>query len=331
MQPVPRGWCEETALPVIEGMATWDALDDAEAVLRGYVSLIESLGGDMLEFEKALRLVEKRRGDLAGPDVKPGPQNLSMHEKIMADTSATTLSRWRKLARHWKKLWPVVRDATDPRDVTQAALLRRVQQWERRGTDGEFESCTVRDLNVLVSRGLKFGTVYADPPWPYGNQATRASTSNHYKTHDGLTVADIGALPVSKLAAENAHLHLWTTNGFLREAFTIMQNWGFEYRSCFVWCKEQLGIGNYWRVSHEFLLLGIRGSAPFHQKNLKSWEVLPRGKHSVKPEQVREHIEKAGDGPRLELFGRRAAKGWVVWGDEIRRGLFEQNIEEWVA
>lgn len=195
----------------------------------------------------------------------------------------------------------------------------------------ECPSCTVRDLETLADRGMKFGTIYADPPWPYGNQATRAATRNHYKQHDALTVADIGALPIDRLAAENAQLHLWTTNSFLREAFDIITAWGFEYRSCFVWCKEKLGIGNYWRVSHEFLLLGIRGSATFHERSLKSWGVLPRGRHSEKPERVREMIERAGDGPRLELFGRRAARGWVVWGDEIRRGLFEQNIEEWVA
>jgi hypothetical protein len=32
----------------------------------------------------------------------------------------------------------------------------------------------VSDLRGLVAEGVKFGTVYADPPWSYSNQATRA-------------------------------------------------------------------------------------------------------------------------------------------------------------
>src|SRR5688500_16854681 len=39
--------------------------------------------------------------------------------------------------------------------------------------------------------------------------------------------------------------------------------------------------------------------------------------HSHKPEQVRELVERVSPGPYLELFGRRAVHGWVVFGDEV--------------
>lgn len=163
--------------------------------------------------------------------------------------------------------------------------------------------------------GHKFGTVYADPPWQYGNQATRASTDDHYGT---LSIDELCALPVSQCVDDDAHLHLWTTNGFLPDSFRVMQAWGFEYRSCFVWVKPQMGIGNYWRVSHEFLLLGIRGDAKqFKVKNLKSWGEYKRGRHSAKPEAIRGIIETTSPGPYLELFGRRAVNGWTVMGNQI--------------
>jgi hypothetical protein len=38
------------------------------------------------------------------------------------------------------------------------------------------ETCAVSDLQNLLGTGRKFGTIYADPPWPYSNQATRASS-----------------------------------------------------------------------------------------------------------------------------------------------------------
>lgn len=80
------------------------------------------------------------------------------------------------------------------------------------------ETCATTDLYSLVSSKKTFGTIYADPPWKYGNQATRASTDNHYDT---LSPEEIATLPVSELTAERAHLHLWTTNAFLFECPAI--------------------------------------------------------------------------------------------------------------
>lgn len=166
---------------------------------------------------------------------------------------------------------------------------------------------TVTELGRLAGR--RFATVYADPPWAYGNQGTRAATDHHYPT---MTAAEIAALPVREVVAEDAHLHLWTTNAFLFDARVVMEAWGFEYKSCFVWVKPQMGIGNYWRVSHEFLLFGVRGNAPFSDHGLMSWASFDRTGHSRKPEQVRFMVERASPAPRLELFGRRVSEGWTV-------------------
>jgi N6-adenosine-specific RNA methylase IME4 len=73
-----------------------------------------------------------------------------------------------------------------------------------------------------MEQGQKFSTVYADPPWSYNNEASRAAAVNHYPT---LSVAEICAEPVSELIEENAHLHLWTTSCFLREALQVIDAW----------------------------------------------------------------------------------------------------------
>jgi N6-adenosine-specific RNA methylase IME4 len=179
-------------------------------------------------------------------------------------------------------------------------------------------------LAKLAGRNLQIGTVYADPPWRYGNQTTRAATGKHYKT---MSTKDLRTMPIETLVQPKAHLHLWTTNGFIGEAIALIGAWGFEYKSCFVWCKPSMGIGNYWRVSHEFLLLGVRGGATFANRSLRSWAELPRAEHSRKPEIVRKWIESASPGPdRLELFGRRAAHGWGVFGDEVTTDLLTSEI-----
>jgi len=166
-------------------------------------------------------------------------------------------------------------------------------------SDQTFETCTVSDLNKLIEVGKKFGTIYADPPWKYENQATRSATSGVYKPGAwGMAIEEICALPIPALTTEKAHLHLWTTNAFLFECPTILEAWGFEYKGVFTWVKNQMGIGNYWRVSHELMVLGVRGGLRFADKSQMSWIATDRTKHSVKPDAVAERIEKVSPGPR---------------------------------
>lgn len=188
------------------------------------------------------------------------------------------------------------------------------------------ETCTVGALESLVHQGRRYGTVYADPPWQYDNQSTRAATSKHY---GGMGVEELCALPVQKLAAESSHLHLWTTNAFLFECPKIFAAWGFEFKTSFAWVKTQIGIGNYWRNAHELLLTGVRGDAKrFNDHSMSSWVECARGPHSEKPEQVRALIQRASPGPYLELFGRKAVNGWTVWGNQIERSLFTYDVKE---
>lgn len=217
----------------------------------------------------------------------------------------------------------LARAASEGLSTRETKALAR-QEKNRVGV--KHNTCTADDLAALVARGDKFGTIYADPPWVYDNQSTRAAQSNHY---DGLSVDELCALPVADLVADDAHLHLWTTNAFLFDCSRIFDAWGFEFRSTFVWVKPQLGIGNYWRNSHEFLLTGIRGNAKrFNDRTLKSWLECDRSKHSEKPFVVRDYIRRASPGPYLEMFARTPAEGWTCWGNEIERGLLFADVQE---
>ncbi len=46
---------------------------------------------------------------------------------------------------------------------------------------------------------------------------------------------------------------------------------GLVVESGFVWVKPSLGLGNYWRVAHGFLLLGVHGNCPFLDQSPMSW------------------------------------------------------------
>jgi len=230
-------------------------------------------------------------------------------------------SRWQKVAwladERFEELLAGQREAEA--EITTAYFLRawrreKKNQNGKRGPTGRYG-----DFSEIVASGEHYGTVYADPPWFYGNQATRGATGDHYP---GMTVDEIAAMPVVEVVEDAAHLHLWTTNAFLFDARSVLEAWGFEYKSCFLWVKPQIGMGNYWRVSHEFLLLGVRRGLRFRERDERSWQEWKRGRHSAKPEAMYRIIERVSPPSYLEMFARRQREGWTSYGHEVEQDLF---------
>jgi N6-adenosine-specific RNA methylase IME4 len=202
------------------------------------------------------------------------------------------------------------------REIRLMASRRAQRRQERQAAvaTAVYTTSVETDLLRLIDEGKRFATIYADPPWPYKNQATRGATGNHYAT---LSLKALAALPVPELVTQNAHLHLWATNAFLDEAIALLRAWGFAYRTYAVWDKLLMGAGNYWRNQTELLLFGVRGRLLFRDRSLRNVIREKRGRHSAKPEVVRALIERASPGPYLELFGRRVIPGWTVVGNQI--------------
>lgn len=161
----------------------------------------------------------------------------------------------------------------------------------------------------------RFRVCYADPPWPTQQHGERGA-SRHYAL---MTVTRIQAMPIATLMAPDATLLLWTTNAALPDALAVMHAWGFTYKTNAVWDKYYMGLGNYFRGSHELLLHGIRGKAPFKFHGQRSTLLFPRQDHSHKPEEMIPLIERVLDGPYLELFARSRPSSradWSIWGNE---------------
>ena len=159
----------------------------------------------------------------------------------------------------------------------------------------------------------KFKTILADPPWDI-DQRGNYGAINHY---DLMSLDRIKAMPVKDLAEENSHCWLWVTNSALRHGFEVLDAWGFTARSVFTWIKPRLGLGVYLRNCSEHLLFATRGKAPVNFKGQPNWGFYPVQKHSHKPEEIYEIIERISDGDYLELFARRRRKNWSIWGNEI--------------
>jgi N6-adenosine-specific RNA methylase IME4 len=130
---------------------------------------------------------------------------------------------------------------------------------------------------------------------------------------------EICAFPVKDLATNDAVLFMWTTAPHLREAFTVLDAWEFEYKTNVAWVKHAQGLGHFVRGQHEHLLIATRGDIPCPLPADRPPSVIqaPRREHSRKPDEAYELIERMyPDLPKYELFARQARPGWACWGNQ---------------
>lgn len=164
----------------------------------------------------------------------------------------------------------------------------------------------------------KYQILYADPPWALPSFDTSRDVENHYPT---MSLEAIKGLGVQAIADENAVLFLWAVPMLIREAFEVMEAWGFEYRAMMVWVKDKWGTGIYVRYQHELLLVGVRGNpgAPLPENRVSSVFFAERVRHSEKPAIVYELIEQMYPHlpNRVELFARETRAGWTAWGNQL--------------
>ncbi|HZO92475.1 MAG TPA: MT-A70 family methyltransferase [Candidatus Baltobacteraceae bacterium] len=178
----------------------------------------------------------------------------------------------------------------------------------------------VRDAAALAQR---YGVLMVDPPWAYDDSGIgrRGAAATYYPT---MTMEQLLATKstIEALAADDAVLLLWATSSFLEEAFTLVRSWGFTYKQEVIWYKDgAFGNGSAFRLVHESLLVSSRGAwLPVADHGIPSVIQAPRTEHSAKPDAMYEAVEKLWPRvPRIELFARRARKGWDASGAEAPR------------
>ena len=189
----------------------------------------------------------------------------------------------------------------------------------------------------------KYNIIYADPPWSYSDKGCNGNAAQHYPL---MKDADICALPVKDIAADDCVLFMWATYPKLKEALDVIKAWGFTYKTIgFQWVKQNrsgnghfFGLGRWTRGNTEPCFIATKGdifpiilnddaSAPCLiatkgkpkriNPSVSQLVFSPLRAHSQKPDEVRDKIvELMGDLPRVELFARSAAEGWDCWGNE---------------
>lgn len=199
---------------------------------------------------------------------------------------------------------------------------------------------------------MKFNILYVDPPWEYKNKNTGGNIKIKKKNNSGasqkysvMTFTKLQRLPIQKITDDNAILFLWTTISMLTEGVQLLKDWGFQYKTMLVWNKNRgyLGMGFWFRVNTEFLLVAIKGKKvkafKSQRKNIIDHKVL---RHSEKPEIFRKIIDDVSKSQtnisnikKLEIFARKDHKNfiddksdWTFIGNEINKIDIIDSIEE---
>ena len=187
---------------------------------------------------------------------------------------------------------------------------------------------------------LIYSVIYADPAWSY-NDKKGNDPAYGAMTYPTMTTDEIKALPVQQIAAENCMLFLWVTFPLLQDGLDVMKAWGFKYKTLgFSWIKTNrrqdlgqisflptdpdlfFGIGYYTKSNCEVCLIGVKGKPIKQSDCVSSVVIAPIGRHSKKPDEVRQRIvEFCGDVPRVELFARQKVDGWDSWGNEVKNDV----------
>lgn len=210
-------------------------------------------------------------------------------------------------------------------------------------------------LEDAISLNKKYNVIYADPPWDYDNKKNCDPRMGGI-TYDIMTLAEIKSMGeiINKIAEKDCALFLWATLPKIQEALDVINAWGFNYRTCaFTWVKlnpsEYIGgdygtdkgreleknylkatsfysgLGHWTNGNAELCLFAKKGSPKRKVKNIKQIVLAPRSKHSEKPVEVRDRIEKLIVGnKKIELFCRgTGGDGWDIWGNESEVSICE--------
>jgi len=217
-------------------------------------------------------------------------------------------SRWQQIASLPEQVFEnfITETKEDGRELTSASVVRMAKT-----------ETTKHQATPLPTDG-KYRVIYADPPWSYGNTMPNhyGIQEDHYPT---MSLSQLCMMPVKDICEDNAVLFLWATSPILEESFQVINSWGFNYKSSFIWDKEKHVMGHYNSVRHEFLLVCVRGSCqPDVHKLFDSVVNEPRTDHSRKPETFRTIIDTIyPNGKRIELFARSKHDNWDAYGNEI--------------
>ena len=178
----------------------------------------------------------------------------------------------------------------------------------------------------LINFDTEFKTVVVDPPWtPTLNSGFKNAKSKAYPTKFYPTLGLDEICYMKPPLATQAHLYIWCIAQHVDWGYKVAKTWGAQPIILWTWKKPGLGVGRF-RCNTEYILVarvGSRHGNPFGQGGRYAQATegtcfeWPRGKHSEKPDEFYQLVEKLSPAPRLDMYARVCRENWTSWGNEI--------------
>jgi N6-adenosine-specific RNA methylase IME4 len=161
----------------------------------------------------------------------------------------------------------------------------------------------------------RYRTIVVDPPWAYNDASF--SRRGRRSAYECMSLEAISALPIWDWCETDAHIYLWSTNGFMEEAHQIARAWRVEKKTILTWCKRRIGAGHYYHNTTEHVLFCVKGRLPCLRADMPTHFTGEQGRHSEKPAAFYDMVESMSPGPYLDVFARKLRFNWDAWGDEV--------------
>lgn len=168
-----------------------------------------------------------------------------------------------------------------------------------------------------------FETIVLDPPWPMAKierDVRPNQVAFDYPTMSEDELRKFGEA-MNRMAADDCHLFMWTTQRFLPLALELVSHYGFRYVLTMVWHKaggyQPTGLPQF---NCEFVVYARKGAPKFvSTQGFFCCLNGARREHSRKPDEFYEMIRLVTGGPRIDVFSREAREGFAQYGNETAK------------
>lgn len=81
----------------------------------------------------------------------------------------------------------------------------------------------------IFNTDKKYNIIYADPPWKYNEQTTKASRTVNLQ-YDTMKTEDMYVFPIKDIAENNSVCFMWVTYPKLKEGIELLEKWGLSIK-----------------------------------------------------------------------------------------------------
>jgi N6-adenosine-specific RNA methylase IME4 len=222
----------------------------------------------------------------------------------------------------WKQADDQVKEKVKAGEVSINEAYQEIKREEKKHErEKQIEEVRQKiEQEEITAPSGKFDVIAIDPPWAYDEKGGFSSDQHDPDGNRGgvdyptMTVEQIGKIDLP--SKDDSVLFLWTTHAFLRDSFTLLDQWGYTYKATIVWDKERMGMGRTIRLQCEFCLLAIKGRPIIEGASERDIIREARREHSRKPEAFYAMVERMCMGRKLDYFSREQRQGWDTYGAE---------------